>query len=49
MAKDYKEWQVPPAATKESERLGWLDEAVQEGQIWHKQQRGYSDPIKYFP
>ena len=48
MAKEYKEWQVPPAATKESERRGWLDEAVQEGQIWHKQQRGYADYLKAF-
>jgi hypothetical protein len=39
----YKEWQVPPAAVAESYRLGWLNENVEEGQAWVKQQRGARD------
>ena len=39
----YREWQVPPAAAPESRRLGWLNEATEEGQAWLKSQRGYSD------
>lgn len=39
----YQEWQVPPAATTESRKLGWLNSATEEGQAWLKSQRGYSD------
>src|SRR3972149_2751992 len=43
-----KSWQVPPAATKESERLGWVSEATEEGLMWLKQQRGFADFIRSF-
>jgi hypothetical protein len=39
----YREWQVPAEATEESKRLGWLNEAVEEGQAWVKSQRGARD------
>lgn len=39
----YWNWQMPPQAVAESTRLGWLDEAVQEGSAWYKSQRGSSD------
>ena len=39
----YREWQVPPAATRESYRIGWANEACEEGLAWLKSQRGYSD------
>jgi len=37
------EWQCPPAATAESRRLGWLNEANEMGAVWLKNQRGTSD------
>ena len=37
------EWQTPPAAVKESEIIGWLNSATEEGQAWLKSQRGYAD------
>jgi hypothetical protein len=40
---DYREWQVPPAAAPENKRLGWLNEAAEEGLAWCKTQRGYTD------
>jgi hypothetical protein len=43
MAEDWKDWQCPPAATDESRRIGWLNEAADEGMAWLKSQRGYSD------
>ena len=39
----YKEWQVPPQAAAEDKIIGWLNEAVEEGQTWIKNQRGYGD------
>ena len=39
----FREWQSPPAGTSEDRRLGWLSEATEEGQLWLKAQRGYSD------
>ena len=39
----YKEWQIPPAAAAEDRKIGWLNEAVEEGQAWIKNQRGYGD------
>jgi hypothetical protein len=41
-----QEWQCPPAAVKESDRIGWINEACEEGQKWLKAQRGYSDHQK---
>jgi len=49
MARDtYKSWQCPPAAASEDERLEWLNSAVEEGQYWLKQQRGFKDFSKAF-
>lgn len=39
----YREWQCPPAGVAADRRLGWLNEATEEGQAWIKSQRGYSD------
>src|ERR1700678_68261 len=39
----YREWQSPPAAVRESYKIGWANEAVQEGLAWLKSQRGYGD------
>lgn len=36
-------WQIPPAAAPESQKIGWLDDAVSQGQAWLKSQRGYPD------
>lgn len=36
------EWQVPPAAVAESHKLGWLNEACEEGIAWLRAQRGYT-------
>jgi len=38
-----REWQCPPAAASETRRLGWLNEASEEGANWLRSQRGYSD------
>jgi hypothetical protein len=43
MAEVFKEWQVPPQAASEDRRLGWLNEAAEEGLAWLKSQRGYGD------
>ena len=40
------DWQCPPAALADNKRLGWLDEAVEQGQAWLKNQRGYRDMRK---
>lgn len=40
---DFKSWQCPPEGVAESTRLGWLDEATQEGIAWLKSQRGAAD------
>src|SRR5277367_4618058 len=40
---EFHEWQCPPAAVAETHRLGWLNEACEEGQSWIKMQRGYKD------
>ena len=41
--KEYREWQVPPAAVRDSYKIGWANEATEEGLAWLKSQRGYSD------
>jgi hypothetical protein len=41
-----REWQVPGWAVRDTQKLGWLDESVQEGQSWLRSQRGYSDISK---
>jgi hypothetical protein len=40
---DYRSWQVPPAAATEDDRLGWVNEACEEGMAWCRVQRGYPD------
>src|ERR1035441_9698757 len=37
----YRSWQAPSADADMKYRLGWLDEACQEGQLWQQGQRGY--------
>lgn len=37
------EWQVPPEKVREDTCLGWVNEATQEGQLWHSTQRGTKD------
>src|SRR5262245_47342524 len=39
----YKSWQVPPQVAPESDVLGWVDEACQEGHSWLKSQRCFRD------
>lgn len=39
----YHEWQAPPADSRESRKLGWLNEAVEEGQHFIRAQRGTLD------
>lgn len=36
-------WQCPDADASEGRRLGFLNEAVEQGQAWNESQRGYSD------
>ena len=42
----YREWQVPPSSASESRKLGWINEACEEGSGWHKSQRGFDDWAK---
>lgn len=37
------DWQVPSMFAAEKDKLGWLNEAVAEGQLWLRSQRGYTD------
>jgi hypothetical protein len=39
----FHEWQAPPAAATVDRKLGWLNELCEEGQSWHKSQRGELD------
>ena len=39
----HREWQVPKWDATESRKLGWLNEACQEGESWNKSQRGSQD------
>lgn len=39
----YKSWQAPRWDARESDKIGWLNEAAQEGANWNKNQRGYDD------
>jgi hypothetical protein len=38
---DFKSWQVPPAEASEKQRLGWVDEATEDGLSWQRAQRAY--------
>lgn len=38
-----REWQAPKAAAPESNKIGWLNEATQQGSAWCESQRGYGD------
>jgi hypothetical protein len=40
---NYRQWQAPPAASKEDTKLGWLQECQETGLSWLKSQRGSSD------
>jgi hypothetical protein len=42
----YRTWQVPDPDSTESRKLGWLNEAAQEGALWNRSQRGYEDWTK---
>lgn len=39
----HRSWQVPTVGQSESDKLGWLNESVQESENWKKSQRGYAD------
>lgn len=39
----FKSWQCPNAYSREDARLGWLNEAAEEGEAWNRAQRGYDD------
>jgi hypothetical protein len=39
----YRQWQAPPAASKDDTKLGWLQECQETGVAWLKCQRGTSD------
>jgi hypothetical protein len=41
--KIYRDWQCAPAATSESQRLGWINSTTEEGQTWLRSQRGFKD------
>lgn len=38
-----KDWQCPSAAASDERKLGFLNESVEEGQLWLKSQRGSAD------
>ena len=38
-----KSWQCPAWNAREGDKIGWLNEAAQEGSNWNKSQRGYND------
>lgn len=40
---NYPEWQVPDRDAPEKEKLGWLNAGTEDGQSWHRSQRGYRD------
>ncbi len=42
----YREWQCPSYEAKESYKLGWLNEACQDGEAWNKNQRGFDDWLR---
>src|SRR6516225_11182757 len=42
----HQEWQAPPADARESYKLGWLNEAVEEGQHFIRGQRATLDWTK---
>lgn len=43
MAEVYKQWQIPPYSAAEDKKIGWLNEATEEGQNWLRAQRGFGD------
>jgi hypothetical protein len=43
LGSEIKEWQVPSSDSTESRKLGWINEACQEGSAWQRQQRGFDD------
>lgn len=43
MAERLHDWQVPPQASDDRRKLGWIDEATEDGQAWLGSQRGTYD------
>ena len=39
----YREWQVPPWNANEARKLGWINEACEQGVQWQRSQRGFDD------
>jgi hypothetical protein len=39
----WREWQAPPYNATEDRKIGWLNEACQEGNSWQQGQRGFDD------
>lgn len=39
----YRSWQCPGWDAREAVKIGWLNEAAQEGANWNKSQRGFDD------
>lgn len=37
------EWQCPPQAAEERQKVGWLNESCEEGMLWQRSQRGFGD------
>lgn len=42
----FREWQAPHWNATEDRKIGWLNEANQEGHAWHRSQRGFDDWTK---
>lgn len=42
----HRSWQCPGWEAKEATKIGWLNEAAQDGANWNKSQRGYDDWLK---
>jgi hypothetical protein len=38
-----REWQAPPAEAPEGKKLGWINEANEQGSAWVENQRGFRD------
>jgi hypothetical protein len=42
----YRDWQAPSYDATESRKLGWINEACQDGESWNKNQRGFDDWLR---
>lgn len=43
MADRLHSWQIPPHSASDKDKIGWLNEACEEGISWQKSQRGFGD------